>query len=309
MTIQQIRYALEVKNRGSITKAAKALYTSQPNLSTSIKSLEDELGFPIFHRVSKGITITKEGERFFQHSRALLRELESIQNLKTESPVHRLHISGTTYRTIDQAFLLLIKHYQDSEHIDFRRNVSSFLGTIDEVYQGGSELGVLVLNQASVNDVIHLAANRGLQYTALRQLPLTVQLRFDHPLINEKPFCWEKLRDYPFIDYLSSVGDGLHGSSGLEQLGLVNPGKSIRIDNPANRVEIAKHTNAYFIGCPLYAGGQLTNELAIAPIPGIQFEIAYVFPKGSKLSEEARQFLRFFFQECGIDKGSTVGDF
>ena len=36
MTIQQIRYALEVKNRGSITKAAKALYTSQPNLSNSI---------------------------------------------------------------------------------------------------------------------------------------------------------------------------------------------------------------------------------------------------------------------------------
>ena len=93
MTIQQIRYALEVKNRGSITKAAKALYTSQPNLSNSIKALEEELGFPIFFRTTSGMTLTEEGQRFFQHSKNLLWELESIQMLGSRSQMRRLHVS------------------------------------------------------------------------------------------------------------------------------------------------------------------------------------------------------------------------
>lgn len=300
MTIHQIRYALEVKSRGSITKAAKALYISQPNLSSSIKSLEDELGFPIFVRTTSGIIPTEAGEYFFQHSKNLLWELEAIQNLGSRSQVRRLHVSGTTYRTIDYAFLRLLEHYQGEARVDLQRNVNSFLGTIDELYQGESELGILVLNQASASDVRHISENRGLEYTVLRQLPLAVQMRHDHPLMQEDTFRWEGLRDYPFLDYSSSVGDGLHGSSGLDRLRFINPDRSIRIGNPVNRAETAKRTLAYFIGCPLYEGGRPATELAAVPIPNVQFEIAYIHPKRVKRSEEVHLFLELFCQECGI---------
>ena len=301
MTIQQIRYALEVKNRGSITKAAKALYTSQPNLSNSIKALEEELGFPIFFRTTSGMTLTEEGQRFFQHSKNLLWELESIQMLGSRSQMRRLHVSGTTYQTIDYAFFRFLLHYQEEESVDFQRNVNSFLGTIDELYRGESNLGILVLNQASADDVQHIAGNRGLEYRPLCRLPLAVQMSYDHPLMQEGAFRWDELRNYPFLDSSSSVGDGLHGSSGLERLGFINSDKSIRIDNPANRTEIVKRTKAYFIGCPLYTEGHLTNELAIVPIPNIQFEISYICQKGVKFTEEERLFLQFFCWECGID--------
>ena len=45
MKLEQISYILEIAKQGSIGKAAKKLYMSQPNLSMSIRMLEEELGF------------------------------------------------------------------------------------------------------------------------------------------------------------------------------------------------------------------------------------------------------------------------
>ena len=47
MKLEQISYILEIAKQGSIGKAAKKLYMSQPNLSMSIRMLEEELGFKL----------------------------------------------------------------------------------------------------------------------------------------------------------------------------------------------------------------------------------------------------------------------
>ena len=49
MNLQQLRYAVEVEKEKSITAAAKKLYVGQPNLSKSIKELEQEIGSTIFN--------------------------------------------------------------------------------------------------------------------------------------------------------------------------------------------------------------------------------------------------------------------
>lgn len=61
MTIQQLQYVLEIARCGSASRAAKNLFLSQPNLSSAIKNLEQELGFPIFERTSAGMKLTPAG--------------------------------------------------------------------------------------------------------------------------------------------------------------------------------------------------------------------------------------------------------
>ena len=53
MDLQQLRNVQEVARCGSISRAAKNLYMSQPNLSKSIRELEEELGIEIFIRRGK----------------------------------------------------------------------------------------------------------------------------------------------------------------------------------------------------------------------------------------------------------------
>jgi DNA-binding transcriptional LysR family regulator len=52
---------------GSISKAAKELFTSQPAVSQSIKQLEKKLGGELFNRTPKGVLLTLEGEVLFKY--------------------------------------------------------------------------------------------------------------------------------------------------------------------------------------------------------------------------------------------------
>lgn len=52
---------------GSLSKAAKELYITQPSVSHSIKLLEDNLGLQLFARTSKGVELTKEGTVLFSY--------------------------------------------------------------------------------------------------------------------------------------------------------------------------------------------------------------------------------------------------
>lgn len=55
----------DVANYGSISKAATMNYTSQPAISRSIKTLEDELNTKLFYRTKKGIELTEKGKELF----------------------------------------------------------------------------------------------------------------------------------------------------------------------------------------------------------------------------------------------------
>lgn len=60
MTLNQMLYFSTVCNTKNISIAAKMLYISQPALSSSLASLEKEVGFRLFYRKSKGISPTEE---------------------------------------------------------------------------------------------------------------------------------------------------------------------------------------------------------------------------------------------------------
>lgn len=64
MTFLQLTFAVEVAKNTSINKAAEQLYTSQSNVSNSIKALEDELGIKIFDRTKKASLLQKPAASF-----------------------------------------------------------------------------------------------------------------------------------------------------------------------------------------------------------------------------------------------------
>lgn len=56
-----------VAKNGSFTRAAEALFANQPNLTRAIKALESELGCKLFVRSNKGVSLTPEGEKLYDH--------------------------------------------------------------------------------------------------------------------------------------------------------------------------------------------------------------------------------------------------
>ena len=61
MEIRTLRYFLAVAREENMTRAAELLHVTQPTLSKTLKSLEDELGKKLFTRHSFRIELTEEG--------------------------------------------------------------------------------------------------------------------------------------------------------------------------------------------------------------------------------------------------------
>jgi LysR family transcriptional regulator of abg operon len=90
MTIQQLRDLMAVLSYGGFRRAARALSISQAGLTKSIARLEEECGFGLIARTTKGIVLTPHGARFMPFANAVLAECERAQEWVREECSHRV---------------------------------------------------------------------------------------------------------------------------------------------------------------------------------------------------------------------------
>jgi DNA-binding transcriptional LysR family regulator len=80
MSLAQIETFVTVAETRSVSRASARLRVAQPALSRQIKSLEDELGTPLFARTPKGMSLLPEGEVFLEHARRILADVEAAKS-------------------------------------------------------------------------------------------------------------------------------------------------------------------------------------------------------------------------------------
>lgn len=66
-----------VARYGSFTKAAQQLYSNQPNVTRTIKRLEQELGCALFVRTNRGVKLTEEGRTLYDHVAPAVEHLQA----------------------------------------------------------------------------------------------------------------------------------------------------------------------------------------------------------------------------------------
>ncbi len=80
MTINQIECFVEAAKAGSISKAAEFLFITQQAASSQIRALEKELGFRVFERKNRGVSLTPEGELLFEE----WQEIQTIYRISVD---------------------------------------------------------------------------------------------------------------------------------------------------------------------------------------------------------------------------------
>lgn len=93
MDIRQLKAFIAVFEERNITLAANRLHLSQPALSSTIKSLEDLLGTPLFVRQARGVAVTESARILYPQARRVLSQTDSMaQQFRHGSSVARIEI-------------------------------------------------------------------------------------------------------------------------------------------------------------------------------------------------------------------------
>src|SRR6266487_5653294 len=74
--LPQILAFLEVARRGNLSRAAKALYVTQPTLTARLQALEANLGEQLFVRTRRGMRLTEAGEAFLPYAEHAVKAID-----------------------------------------------------------------------------------------------------------------------------------------------------------------------------------------------------------------------------------------
>lgn len=102
-----------VAKHRNLTQAAAALMSNQPNITRTIRNLENELGCTLFIRSNRGVSLTPEGEKLYAHVRIAVEQLETGEELLSmDKTLQRGVISIGASEVALQCFLLpVLKEY------------------------------------------------------------------------------------------------------------------------------------------------------------------------------------------------------
>ena len=196
MKIAQLRSFHYVALAGSFTKAARALFLTQPAVSQQIQILEDEFGVSLFNRSGKTVRLTSEGEILLEHTTKLFQVYEEIQRLSDrlkgleggKISIGATGVMGTYF--LPKIIGRFNKQYPAVE-IDLRMGNSYFIHNL--VLNGEVEVG-LGSNLKSPPRLKHIHLHREplilvcAPDSALARIPC-----LDQENMNKEPFIWREM--------------------------------------------------------------------------------------------------------------------
>lgn len=114
LNYQALYYLIEVSSAQSFTLAAENLHMTRPALSTAIKNLEKDLGFPLLTRSHEGVTLTPQGEAVIELARKGFAFFDEIERLTQNKPLSPFEISCYATQALNPYFMpALVKKFYE----------------------------------------------------------------------------------------------------------------------------------------------------------------------------------------------------
>lgn len=138
MRTEYMQYIIEIAEKGSINKASLSLNFAPQKLSRVVSIVENECGYKLFDRTSKGVILTKEGEEFLKNARDVMALMDEIyipnskKKCATEinEEVEIYHVHSTPTEFLLPAILAFIEKFP-SIHLMF--NETSYSNIISSI--------------------------------------------------------------------------------------------------------------------------------------------------------------------------------
>ena len=192
MDLRQLEIFVKVAEFGSFSKAAEALYLTQPTVSEHIRTLEDEVGVRLLDRLGRGAAVTRAGQLLLSYAQrmlALSREARQAMDGFQGRMSGELLIGAST---IPGEYVLpaMIGRFKEKyPDISITLLIGDSQTAVDWVAEGRAELGVVGAR----------LSHRGVDYKELMPDEVVVVVPGTHPWHGRKQIALEELRSEPLL--------------------------------------------------------------------------------------------------------------
>lgn len=294
MTLQQLRYIVEVSKCNSITAAAQNLYIAQPSLSKAIKDLEEEFGITILERNRHGVAFTSDGLEFLGYANRILEQTNNMHDHFIHGDAEeelQLSVSSQHYMFAVKALLDFINQNNGRSHYTITTHETRTSRVIEDVLVQRSQIGILYISKTNQNFMNRLFHKNNLEFTPLGDFPPYAYLSPNHPLAGFDELTIEQLSPYPAVKYEQGP-DSYHFSEDVV-IPDISTNKTIYVTDRSTMLSIIANTNAYNMGSGCLLPDIVNNKVISIPICNLvgDMKIGWIKLKNVTMSPQMQEYI------------------
>ena len=292
MTILQLKYVITISKYSSMREAASRLYVSQPALSASIRELEEEIGFRIFERNNRGISLTQDGLEFLSYAKQAVSQYEMIEDRYMAKDRNRMKFSVSMqhYVFAVHAFMETVKKFSSPKYTFsvHETKTDEVLGNVRDLK---SEVGIVSYSGRNENIMKKLFREYQLEFVPLMQRDTYIYVWKDHPLASCEEISLEELKEYPCVAFEQNSENDFYLNE--EALSDYDFDKLVKTNDRATSIEIVAGLHGYSVGTgTLSKSVALTNGLVCIKLKEEDpLTIGYIVRKGYNLSPVGKEYI------------------
>ncbi len=290
LSLQQLTYFIEVVNAGSITKAAAALFVSQPSLSAAIKEIETRTGTELFTRSARGVALTPDGVEFLGYARQVVEQADLLgQRWLSRKPSRRmLAVSTQHYAFAVNAFVAMVEQ-ADADEYEFTLRETRTHDIIEDVRTLRSELGILYLNDFNRKVLEKLFREGGVVFNPLFTARPHIFVSETNPLAGRTHVTPRDLADLPKLSFDQGENNSFHFAE--EILSTEYSKRSIRVSDRATIFNLMIGLGAYTISTGIVSPDLNPGIVAVPLRVDERIEIGWISHGALQISIQASRYL------------------
>ena len=215
----QLRVFLAVAENLHFGRAAERLHLAQPYLSRTVRSLEDDLGAPLFTRTTRKVELTPAGQALIEPARAILALHSSAREMVRaahhgESGTVRINFAGPSSHAMVGRLARAVRRQHPLIKLELQ---PGRYGTtaVRELVDNGTDLAIARF----------AAPPTGVRSRSIARETCVVVVPADHPLADASEVEFADLRDEPVVAFPEAYGSALRADARRAV-----PGRRLRAD-------------------------------------------------------------------------------
>lgn len=255
-----------VAHEGGFSAAAKALYRSQPRVSTHVAELEHALGTRLFDRTLQPAALTPEGRALLPHAEEILARLDLLAEM-TSAP------GGPLRGEVRLGAYPSAATFLYSPAVRLLERVHPHLALV--LREAASvELGALLASGAidlAIRPVLPLVSDDRLTCRVLWSEPLVAVMLGSSPLASAPEITLARLAQVPLVtigDRTPGIGRQFETNLAFAHAGLV-PTIAYQTNQPQTLVSLVRHGLGVGLTNALAMTTSNTDGVVLRPLPDV----------------------------------------